>query len=141
MRGAVVLLDGDLVCLIERRRVGHIYYLFPGGGAEEGESPEQAAVREAFEELGVEVELDRLVADLSFRGDRQYYFTARVVGGEFGTGTGEEMGSTLESLRGTYRPVWLSLNDALQVDARPRELCEALYRGDLKNGGVLTLAR
>ena len=38
-RGAVVLLDGDYLCLIERRRAGHTYYLFPGGGTEPGETP------------------------------------------------------------------------------------------------------
>jgi 8-oxo-dGTP diphosphatase len=34
---------------------------FPGGKVEPGESPEQAAVREAREELGVEVELGALI--------------------------------------------------------------------------------
>jgi len=93
---------------------------------EEGETPEQAAVREAYEELGVEVELGRLVADLTYRDERQCYFLARIVGGEFGTGTGEEMSSTLDSPNGTYTPVWLPLAEALRRDTRPIELCELL---------------
>ena len=125
-RAAVVLLDGNRVCLIERKRQGLTYYLFPGGGVEEGETPEQAAVREAYEELGVEVELGRLVADLTYRDERQCYFLARIVGGEFGTGTGEEMSSTLDSPNGTYTPVWLPLAEALRRDTRPIELCELL---------------
>jgi 8-oxo-dGTP diphosphatase len=114
-RGAVVLLDGDSICLIKRKRAGQTYYLFPGGGVEAGETLEQTAVREAFEELGVQVELDRLVANLSFKRNRQYYYTARVVGGEVGTGRGEEMASTLDSPQGTFTPVWLTLREALQV--------------------------
>lgn len=138
-RGAVVLLDGDSLCLIERKRAGQPYYLFPGGGTEPGETPEQTAIREAYEELGVRVELDRLIANLSYKGDRQYYYAARITSDEIGTGTGEEMNSTLDSPRGTFTPVWLTRSKALQVDARPRELCQALYRGDLDNGEVLTL--
>ena len=32
-----------------------------------------------------------------------------MLGGEFGTGTGEEMDSPAESEAGSYRPVWLPL--------------------------------
>jgi len=53
----VVIVQAGRVALIKRVRAGRTYYLFPGGGVEEGETPEQAAIREAHEELGVEVEL------------------------------------------------------------------------------------
>lgn len=138
VRGAVVLLDGDRICLIERVRAGRTYYLFPGGGVEAGETPEQAAVREAHEELGLHVELGRLVGDFSHRGQRQLFYAAKVVGGEFGTGTGEEMACTADSVSGSYTPVWLSLGSALQRDVRPRELCEALRSGVLSGDAVVT---
>ncbi len=130
-RSAVVLLDRDRVCLIQRIRDGRTYYLFPGGGVEPGETPEQAAEREALEELGVEVRLEGLVAESSFRGRRQLYYLARIVGGRFGTGTGEEMSSTFDSERGSYTPVWMTLEHMRHADVRPRELCQALYSGEL----------
>src|SRR4051812_17263780 len=37
------------------------YYL-PGGGQNPGESPEQAAIREAREECGLVIQIDRLIA-------------------------------------------------------------------------------
>lgn len=138
IRGAVVLVDEDRVCLIERVRAGRTYYLFPGGGAEAGESPEQAAVREAYEELGLHVELERLVGDFSHRGERHLFYTARVTGGEFGTGMGEEMACTADSVSGSYTPVWLPLASALQRDVRPRELCEALRSGALQGAAIIT---
>ena len=136
-----MLLDGNRVCLIERKRQGLTYYLFPGGGVEEGETPEQSAVREAYEELGVEVELGRLVSRETFRGDQQLVFLARIVGGVFGTGTGPEMSSTSDSKNGTYTPVWLPLTEALKRDVRPRELCQALLDGALEPDKVLELPR
>ncbi len=38
-----------MVGLIKRIRNGSVYYVFPGGGIEEGENPETGAKREAFE--------------------------------------------------------------------------------------------
>lgn len=55
-RSAVVLVERDRVALIRRTRQGHTYYMFPGGGVELGETDEEAAVREAREELGVDVQ-------------------------------------------------------------------------------------
>lgn len=140
-RSAIILLHGENLCLIERKRAGRTYYLFPGGGVEPGENPEQAAKREAYEELGLLVELERLVARLSFRGDQQYYYLARVVGGEFGSGTGEEMAGMEDSVHGSYTPVWMPLEETLRVDARPRELCKALRAGHLLTGKVLVRSR
>lgn len=54
---AVALLDSDGRVLITRRPEGKDYaglWEFPGGKVEDGETPERAALRELWEELGVE---------------------------------------------------------------------------------------
>lgn len=35
------------------------YFKFPGGGIDEGETPEQAAIREAKEELGIDIFIEK----------------------------------------------------------------------------------
>lgn len=47
-RGSVVIAENGKVILIKRVRNESVYYVFPGGGIEEGETPEQAAKREAL---------------------------------------------------------------------------------------------
>jgi 8-oxo-dGTP pyrophosphatase MutT (NUDIX family) len=57
--GRVLLLDSaDRLLLIhERLEDGSTHWLTPGGGVEGDESPRAAAVREAVEEVGIEVDL------------------------------------------------------------------------------------
>jgi 8-oxo-dGTP pyrophosphatase MutT (NUDIX family) len=55
----VLLLDGGgHVLLIHERIHGGTHWLTPGGGREPGESLQQAAVREVYEETGIRVRLD-----------------------------------------------------------------------------------
>jgi 8-oxo-dGTP pyrophosphatase MutT (NUDIX family) len=60
--GGVVLLDDRVVL----RRNPRGEYLFPKGHLEEGESVEQAAIREVAEEVGVEAEILAELGDISF---------------------------------------------------------------------------
>jgi len=117
-RAGIILIEDDKVALIERHRAGLEYYVFPGGGVEEGETPEQAAFREAMEELGIEVAIRQKVAIIHFGFSTQVYFLVEQVGGEFGTGTGEEFcdadPNSLEE--GIYLPVWMPIDELAHRD-------------------------
>jgi 8-oxo-dGTP diphosphatase len=122
-RAGIILLQDQKVALIERHRAGLHYYTFPGGHVDEGETPEQAAVREAEEELGLKVVIKLLVAEIWFHEQPQYYYLAETIGGVFGTGTGVEMHSPLP-IRGTYTPTWMPLEELLTHNLLPRPLAE-----------------
>ncbi|MFI5713743.1 NUDIX domain-containing protein [Kribbella sp. NPDC051620] len=126
IRAGIVLLTGNGVAAIERVRDGMTYYTLPGGGVEDGETPQEAAVRESHEELGLIVRVDGLLAVVNFRGSTQYYYRAEVLGGEFGTGTGDELASPAHSRAGTYRPVWLDPSQLAVRDVRPPSIAQAL---------------
>jgi 8-oxo-dGTP diphosphatase len=117
-RAAIVLLQDDKIALIERQRAGLHYFTFPGGHVEPGEKPEQAAVREAKEELGLEVSIQRLLAEIWWHDRPQYYYLVETVGGEFGTGMGEEMHHPLPGT-GSYQPVWVSVEVLLNLPVLP----------------------
>jgi 8-oxo-dGTP diphosphatase len=57
---------------------GDIVWNFPGGGIEEGETPEEAAIREAKEETGYEVK----IIELLFANEKKYNYVAEIIGGE-----------------------------------------------------------
>jgi 8-oxo-dGTP diphosphatase len=56
-----VVLDAHGRILLAHRRDMDLWDL-PGGGMDEGELPNEAAVREALEETGVQIQVERLVA-------------------------------------------------------------------------------
>jgi 8-oxo-dGTP diphosphatase len=126
VRAAVIIVENGRVALIERVRDRHTYFKFPGGRVESGESPQQAAVREAHEELGVGVELGDLISVAYRDGREQRYYLASITGGTFGTGRGTEMITSGTTAKGTYRPVWVDLTRLTELDVRPRSLAEAL---------------
>lgn len=126
IRAGVVLLSRDGVAAIERVRDGRTYHVLPGGQVEEGESLAEAARRETHEELGVLVKIRGLVAVVHFGDSTQHYFLAELIGGEFGTGDGPEMDSPAESERGSYRAVWLPVQDLLGHDLKPRPIATSL---------------
>ena len=112
-RAGIVLIEDGKVALIERHRAGLEYFVFPGGGVEDGETPEQAAVREAMEELGIDVAIRRKVAIIHFGFSTQFYFLVEQVGGEFGTGTGEEFvdADPDNPEEGIYIPIWMPIDE------------------------------
>ncbi|MGE7625538.1 NUDIX hydrolase [Viridibacillus sp. NPDC096237] len=124
-RGAVVLVENNKVGLIKRNRNGSVYYVFPGGGIEEGENPETGAKRKAFEELGVKVNVNECIAKVEFRGI-QYFFLAEIIEGSFGIGQGEEYTDENRN-RGTYQPMWVDIENLLSIDVRPKEVVERIH--------------
>jgi 8-oxo-dGTP pyrophosphatase MutT (NUDIX family) len=114
VRAGIVLIQDGKVALIERHRAGLDYFVFPGGGVDEGELPEQAAVREAMEELGIDVTIKQKVAEIKLgQKNRQVYFLVEQTGGEFGTGAGEEFtdADPESPEEGIYIPVWMPIDE------------------------------
>jgi 8-oxo-dGTP diphosphatase len=132
IRAGIVLIENNKVALIERHRAGLDYFVFPGGGVDEGESPEQAAVREAMEELGVQVTINQKVAEIQFGPrSRQIYFLVEQIGGEFGTGVGEEYTDSDPSdpEEGIYIPIRMAIDElALHENIHPADVARLVVR-------------
>jgi 8-oxo-dGTP pyrophosphatase MutT (NUDIX family) len=128
IRSAAILIQNNAIALIERKRGGMHYFTFPGGGVNKDETPEAAVLREVFEELGVEIRVLRLVAKLWFRGNPQFFYLVELVGGQFGTGKGEEYSPDLDPTRGTYHPLWMPLSEITIKNVLPKGMAELVRR-------------
>jgi len=122
------LIEGGKVALIERRRAGKLYYVFPGGGTEYGEWPTETVAREVEEELGLQVRIVRMIAEVIYRDRPQYYFLVERLGGEFGTGQGEEMGNSPHSRSGSFTPVWVPVDELQERIIHPASVVKLVKR-------------
>lgn len=128
--GRAIIIHEERVALLQRDRGGQIYYVFPGGGIEGDETPEEAAVREVCEELGIVILPEKLVAVVQWGEHTMYFYQAALIGGTLGRGSGPEFQSYSPE-RGTYTPVWLDVSSLTSVEVRPQELALGIAGGTL----------
>ena len=130
IRAGVILISDNKIALIKRVRDGRTYYIIPGGGLDEREYIEDAAIREAQEELGISVSVERLL----FIAERleheqvmhlQMYFLAKHIDGVFASGDGEEFHRPTE--RGTYEAVWMPLDELKQHNSYPTVVTDYIH--------------
>ncbi|MGF9770077.1 NUDIX hydrolase [Bacillus albus] len=122
-RGAAIIVQEGKIALIKRIREGETYYVFPGGGIEEDETAEEATKREVYEELGVHIEVEQLIAKVEYKGT-EYYFNARITDGVFGSGKAAEF--ELKD-RGSYIPLWLPIHELEEVNIKPYEVIGSIF--------------
>ena len=79
--------DGRIVLVRRAIEPGYGLWVFPGGYIDRGEQIVDAAIREAREEAGLEVQIDRLVNIYSYKGATPIIvvYAATIVGGELCT--------------------------------------------------------
>ncbi|WP_331445837.1 NUDIX hydrolase [Streptomyces xanthochromogenes] len=58
---AIIARDGAVLMIRRRQKEGELLWAFPGGAVEDGETAEQAAVREVAEEVGLTVESESVL--------------------------------------------------------------------------------
>lgn len=130
-RAGVIIIHDGRILLLQRRKYGLFYYLVPGGGVEEGETVEEAAVREAREETGLEVTLAGKVGELHQGEQLEHYYLAGDFAGELHLGGPE---AARQSRHNVYRLEWVPLSRLDAIPLRPRPLVETIYalfsRGD-----------
>lgn len=128
-RAAVVIVEEESVLLMHRRKGDEDYYMVPGGSVEPGETPEGAAIREAREETGLDVELDEKLAVLEVNERRGHYFMVTRFAGEQAVG-GPERARMSPTNR--YDLEWVGRERLPGLDLRPpgsAAICErALVR-------------
>jgi len=92
-RSCVVLVRHGAVLMVRQTYRGRVLWTFPGGAIEPGETPEQAAVREAREETGLEVAVRRRLFQAPRSGATGTYdcHLGVVVGGALALGTDPDL--------------------------------------------------
>lgn len=102
--------------LLDRYKNGMSYCVFPGGGIKRGETPEQAAIREAKEETGLKVELDRKLWILSNKEHQGHFYFVKKFTGKLGLGDPELKRATKNNI---YSLKWIKIKDVKKICLYP----------------------
>ena len=104
------------------------YYVFPGGGIEDGETIEQGIQREVFEELGIIVEVKEKLYYRQIEEEKdEYLYLCKYVSGTLGTGTGPEFsGDPKYADRGLYIPTVVPKEEIKNIRLLPEEFKEKI---------------
>lgn len=81
---AIIVRDGAVLMIQRRQKEGELLWAFVGGAVEDGETPEEAAVREVAEEVGLTVKAERVLGERVHpkTGRAMVYVACAVVDGE-----------------------------------------------------------
>jgi len=127
---AVVVKGGNLL-VVHRNKFGKEYYTLPGGGIDPGETPEQAMIRELYEETGISVVLDRLVI-VEEAGDPfgvQYVYLCTYQSGEPALHPDSEEAQINKLGQNMYTPLWLPLSELSAAPFFSEKLKLVLLKG------------
>ncbi len=138
----IVIRDGKLLAIL-RHRDNQVYYVFPGGHVDEGETLEQTCAREVLEETSVVARPFRELYKFWYedhkhhRGDGwQTFMACEYQSGEPQKTDAEEYTDPLRR-GGTYEPVWLDMEELEKVDLRPSFVKKQLLKDYRKKGARL----
>lgn len=133
-RAVGIIIQNNKILLMRRIRNGQEYFVFPGGGVEEGETLEEATIREIKEELSLDAKLDKLLFKMfnpsknnqkeMGRDDNFYLITE--FSGELKLG-GEELERMSEDDK--YYPEWHEIKKASQYkNLYPQKAAKKLFK-------------
>lgn len=107
-----IIIENDKLLVFFRKKMKDdkiiTYYAIPGGHLEENESLEDTVIRELKEEMNLDIELIEYLGMLNVDSKEEYYYYAKIIGGELKFG-GEEL--ERNSFDNFYEIRWLPIEE------------------------------
>lgn len=131
-RASAIIKYNDGIILVHRVREDEgrkrEYYVIPGGGVEEGESIEEATIREVKEEIGIDIKLTDKYYKYYIMNRWQYFYIAEYVSGKVGTGDGPEFTSPDYAKYGSYKIEVVPFEKIKNINLQPVEIKEIIIK-------------
>lgn len=130
-RASAIIISKRHILLMHRIKPKRDYYVFPGGHVEEGESAEEACIREVLEETGLHTAWLQPAFDFSMPTRLAHFFYVEVHPGTLTLGGPEVQKQSLEN---RYLLEWVPLTKMSQFSLQPEAVRDALATVIAQNG-------
>ena len=126
IRPATITIKENKVLLVRSKYNGKEFFLFPGGGLEFGETIEEGAIRETFEETGIRVKIKKLIHineyiyknDWANRSITLFFLAEPIDDDKINIQT-KDGGKIKEAL-------WVDIEELDTIDLRPKIIAKAI---------------
>lgn len=135
IRACSIIVHEEKVLLLWRNINDKEYFVFPGGGKEEGETLEEATVREALEETSISVNVDKLLYRLIDENNEHNFYLCSYVSGEPKLGNANELEISSDSNQ--YKPMWVDIRELPSTSLLPLEIRDRFIE-DYQNNFINT---
>ncbi len=133
-RSAGIVIKDNKVLVMHRVNKGDEYWVFPGGGQEEDETPDQTAVREIDEETTLKVKVGKLVYHIIWdTGEENFFYLCEYLSGEPQLGPDSEELEQMKTGDQIYEPMWVEIEKLYTLKLYQLEVKD-LFLNDYKNG-------
>jgi 8-oxo-dGTP diphosphatase len=133
-RAAGIVIRDNKVLVMHRINKGDEYWVFPGGGQEDGENPDQTAVREIDEETTLKVKAGKLVYHITWdTGEENFFYLCEYISGEPQLRPDSEEFEQMKDGEQVYEPMWIDIEKLSTLKLYQLEVRD-LFLKDYKDG-------
>ncbi len=127
VRVSAIIIKGDEILLMHRKKNGEEYWVFPGGGAEDNETLDEAIVREVKEETNLDVSKHKLAFMGEYgQDDKEHPFYFCEVNNVTTRITGEE--KSRHNSENWYRLEWVKLSNVKDIYLVPEKATKEMLK-------------
>lgn len=132
-RASAIIISKRHILLIHRIRTDREYYVFPGGHIKQGESAEEACIREVLEETGLQTAWLEPAFDYAYQGRLEHFYFVQTHPGIMTLGGPEAL---KRSERNRYLLEWVPLLQVGGYSLQPVAVRDALAKAVTEAGLV-----
>ena len=117
-----------------RNNSGSEYFTYIGGGVEDGESPEEAVVRETYEESSIHVNVSKLLYHVKRRnGEEHYFYLCDYIKGHPEVQKGTNEFADNQTGQNMHIPKWVPITELPSLTIYPDVIADRISK-DIEDG-------